>query len=68
LLSLPPERRLVVFVTNAGQVLFDYYATRSPNLVARPEETGLPEKYNYQDPALGGLSFNLSRFNRVTAL
>jgi uncharacterized membrane protein len=64
LLSLPPERRLVVFVTHAGQVLFDYYATRSPNLTARPEETALPEKYNYQDPVFRGLS----GFNRVTAM
>jgi uncharacterized membrane protein len=64
LLSLPPERRLAIFVTNAGQVLFDYYATRSPNAAARPEETALPEKYNYQDPVFRGLT----GFNRVTAL
>jgi hypothetical protein len=64
LLSLPPERRLVVFVTNAGQVLFHYYASRSPDPAARPEETGLPEGYNYRDPVFRGLS----GFNRVTAL
>jgi hypothetical protein len=52
LLSTPAEQRIVVFVANQGQVLFDYYATRSPNLAARPEETGLPEKYNYKDPVV----------------
>jgi mannosyltransferase len=68
LLSLPAERRLVVFVANAGQVLFDYYAAQSSNLSARPEETGLPEKFNYQDLAHAGLGFNLSSFDRASAL
>ena len=55
ILAIPPEQRLVVFVTNAGQVLFDYYAAKSPDTPARPQETALPEPYNYRDPVLRGL-------------
>ena len=58
LLSIPPEKRIIVFVTNTGEVLFDYYASRSPNPAMRlPETTGLPEPISLTDePAHRALS------------
>jgi uncharacterized membrane protein len=57
LLGIPPEKRIIVFVTNTGEVLFDYYASRLPNPPMRlPETTGLPVPVSLRDePAHGAL-------------
>jgi 4-amino-4-deoxy-L-arabinose transferase-like glycosyltransferase len=50
LLGIPPEKRIIVFATNTGEVLFDYYASRSLNPAMRlPETTGLPEPISLRD-------------------
>ena len=48
----PPVSRAIVFAPLYGQVLFDYYATRLGEAGVRSPETGLPEKYTFDDPVL----------------
>jgi uncharacterized membrane protein len=49
-LKIQERQRLIVFAHSQGQVLFDYYAAKSLRSSLPREETGLPRKWNFEDP------------------
>jgi mannosyltransferase len=49
LISIPSERRLIVFVATEGQLIFDYYSSRQKEAL-RIEKTGCPSGFFDVDP------------------
>jgi hypothetical protein len=50
LLGIPETNRLIVFVPPAGEILFDYYAQRSPAMGRGVARIGLPANFRIPAP------------------
>jgi 4-amino-4-deoxy-L-arabinose transferase-like glycosyltransferase len=49
---IPQPDRLIVFAPMPGQILFDYYLTRTRARLTRLPEAGLPVNYTFEDPVV----------------
>ncbi len=65
LLRIPERNRLIVFAPKSGEILFDYYARRSPAIAPGVAKTGLPESFHERFPPQKGRIADASDTNRL---
>lgn len=65
LLRIPEGNRLIVFVPPGGEILFDYYARRSPAIDPRIARIGLPTTFYDQFPPPKARLVDAREINRL---
>jgi hypothetical protein len=65
LLRIPEANRLIVFVPPGGEILFDYYARRSPAIDPRIARIGLPTTFYDQFPPPKARLVDAREINRL---